>query len=125
MEVSSKRFLRKRQYQRLDINGDDTKVIRLGGKRKLTWKIRAFRKLKLGFRFVSPIKLFARLRDGYINMMLGMSGNVNDSHSLFGNKRIGRASRNGRKISKAEKIDEKLILEIYKSLKASRELTSS
>ncbi|KAL5722058.1 hypothetical protein ACHQM5_005626 [Ranunculus cassubicifolius] len=126
MEVSAKRYLRRRQYQRVDINGDDAKVVRLGGKRKRTWKIKEFRKLKLGFRFGSPIKFFIKLRDGYINMMLGLSGNVNDSHSFFGNKRIPTARRSvrNRKISKAEEMDVKLILEIYKALKASQELTS-
>ncbi|KAF5197388.1 hypothetical protein FRX31_013025 [Thalictrum thalictroides] len=125
---SIKRNWRRRQYQRLDgsVNREDTiKIARLGGKRKRFWRIRAIRKLKLGFKIVSPIKLLAKLRDSYINMMLGVAGNVGslNGDSFFGRKRLPKA-RTVEKISKAEEFETKLVYEIYKALMASRELTS-
>ncbi|PIA63671.1 hypothetical protein AQUCO_00201190v1 [Aquilegia coerulea] len=125
---SIKRNWRRRQYQRLDgsVNREDTmKIARLGGKRKRLWRIRAIRKLKLGFKTVSPINLLAKLRDSYINMMLGIAGNVGSLNcdSFFGGKRIPKA-RTVRKVSKAEEFETKLVYEIYKALMASRELTS-
>ncbi|KAL5722057.1 hypothetical protein ACHQM5_005625 [Ranunculus cassubicifolius] len=132
MEMSSatpfygtiKSYWRRRQYQRLDVNGSDTRVIRLGGKRKRTWNIKAFRKIRLGFKIVSPFKILAKVREGYINMMLSLTGNVSDNQTIFGQNRIPK-SRSVRKITKADEIQGKLIFEIYKSLKASRELASA
>ncbi|KAF9623467.1 hypothetical protein IFM89_003051 [Coptis chinensis] len=124
---SLKRYWRRRRYQRLDgaVTGKNMKVARLGGKRKSFWRVRTIPKLKWGFKIVSPIKLLRKVRDAYMNMMLGLAGNVGylNGDNFFGGKRIPKA----RTISKASKVEEfetKLIFEIYKALMASRELAS-
>lgn len=104
---SVKRYWRRRQYERLSVSRPHIQVIRLGGKRKRSWNIKVIRRLRLRFKLASPIKLLAKLRDAYINMMLGL------------------ARAKDRKVSKVEDIENKLILEICKSLKASRELSYS
>ncbi|KAF8390085.1 hypothetical protein HHK36_024606 [Tetracentron sinense] len=91
---SLKRYWRGRRYQRLDgaITGKKSmKIARLGAKSRRFWKIRAFPKLRL--KIVSPIKLLVRLRDGYINMMLGLESNVGylNNASVFGDGRILKA----------------------------------
>ncbi|KAF5197389.1 hypothetical protein FRX31_013026 [Thalictrum thalictroides] len=129
---SLKGFWRRRQYQRLEIYGTSKKnmnVARLGGKRKSFWRIRAIPKLKLKFKIVSPIKLLAKLRDAYINMMLGLAGNVGslNGDAFFGGKRIPKARKpSSSKISskQAGEFESKLIFEIYKALKASPEFAS-
>ncbi|KAF9623468.1 hypothetical protein IFM89_003052 [Coptis chinensis] len=123
---SLKRYWRRRQYQRIDgAITKNPKAIRLGGKRKRTWKIKLTPKLKWGLKIVSPIKLMAKLRDAYINMMLGLAGNVGSlsGDNFFGGKRIPRA-RKISKVSKTDVFETKLIFEIYKALKASRELAA-
>ncbi|PIA63672.1 hypothetical protein AQUCO_00201191v1 [Aquilegia coerulea] len=126
---SLKRFWRRRQYQRLDgTNKKNMNVARLGGKRKSFWRIRAIPKLKLKLKIVSPIKMLAKLRDAYINMMLGLAGNVGslNGDGFFGDKRIPKARKpSSSKVSKAAgEYESKLIFEIYKALKASPEFAS-
>ncbi|KAF8390086.1 hypothetical protein HHK36_024607 [Tetracentron sinense] len=120
---SLKRYWRRRRYQRLNgaITGKNSmKIARLGGKSRRFWKIRAFPKLRL--KIVSPIKLLARLRDGYINMMLGLESNVGylNNASVFGDRRIPKA-RQVQMVSTSEEFDPRFLFEIYKSLMASSE----
>ncbi|KAL5722062.1 hypothetical protein ACHQM5_005630 [Ranunculus cassubicifolius] len=120
---SIKRHWRRRQYQRLDVNGKHIEVIRLGGKRKRSWKLRAIRKLRFGFRIGTPIKLLGKLREAYMNMMLSLSQNVDSlsGQSIFVLKTI-KVAKDSPKMSKAEEFENKLIFEIYKALKSTHEL---
>ncbi|KAF5176335.1 hypothetical protein FRX31_034078 [Thalictrum thalictroides] len=101
-------------------------MARLGGKRKRTWRIRVMPKLKLGLKCMSPLKMLARLRDGYISMMVGLEGKVGalNGNNFFGAKRLNPKADKSSKVSKAEEFEAKLIFEIYKSLMASRQLVS-
>ncbi|KAL5726367.1 hypothetical protein ACHQM5_009415 [Ranunculus cassubicifolius] len=124
---SINRYWRRRHYERLDVKGKRIEVIRLGGKRKTSWKIKAIRKLKFGFRIriASPFKLLGKLRDAYMTMMLSLSQNVGSlsGQSLFVRKTI-KEDNDSQKFSKAEEFENKLIFEIYKALKDSRGLGS-
>ncbi|KAK9141736.1 hypothetical protein Syun_011136 [Stephania yunnanensis] len=124
-----KRYWRRRRYQRLDGTAAWTgrrnlKVVRFGGDKsggstRRFWRIRAIPKLRM--KIFNPIKVLAKVRDAYVNMMVGWVG----SDSFFGDKRIPRARQVERKSSKrVEEFEVKLIMEIYKSLKASRELAA-
>ncbi|KAK9118627.1 hypothetical protein Scep_016720 [Stephania cephalantha] len=132
-----KRYLRKREYQRLDgpheyqpstkrstkvkitrFRGYSTSTAKNGHRR--VWKIIAIPKLRY-LKIVSPIKLLKRLRDAYVNMMLGITGNAGDS--FFGNKRIPKA-RKVERVLKGDEFEMKLMVEMYKSLVASRRLAN-
>ncbi|KAK9118622.1 hypothetical protein Scep_016715 [Stephania cephalantha] len=75
------------------------KVVRFGGEKigestRRFWRIRAIPKLR--FKFFNSIKLLAKVRDAYVNMMVGWVGN----DSFFGDKRIPRAKQVERKYFK-------------------------
>jgi hypothetical protein len=85
------------------------------------WRIRAVPKLRL--KIGSPLKLWTKLKNAYMNTMLSLAGNVGhlSNNNVFGGKRIPKA----RQVPLAysfEEIENRLIVEIYKAL-ASRELT--
>ncbi|KAF8399067.1 hypothetical protein HHK36_014933 [Tetracentron sinense] len=125
---SLKRYWRRRRYQRLDGTVTSKKTVKMarfrGGNNKRFWRIRVIPKLRL--KIVSPLKLLGRLRDAYVNMMLGLAGNVRyfNSGNSFGDKRIPKA-RQVPMLSPYQDIDSRLVYEIYKSLMASRELATS
>ncbi|XP_042483041.1 uncharacterized protein LOC122079603 [Macadamia integrifolia] len=129
---SLKRYWSRRSYSRLK-DGFNVKknirVLRLGGyssRRRSSWRIRAIPKLQLKMKY--PMKMWRKLRDGYINMMLGFAGNVGgySDNSVFGGKRIPR-SRPIPQISKydSNEFDQRLALHIFNSLLASRELVAT
>ncbi|KAL5726365.1 hypothetical protein ACHQM5_009413 [Ranunculus cassubicifolius] len=105
---SINQYWRRRHYERLDVNGKRMEVIRLGGKRKTSWKIKAIRRLKFAFRIrlASPIKLLGKLRDAYMTMMLSLSRNVGSlsGESLFVRKTI-KDTKDSQRLSKAEEIE--------------------
>ncbi|KAK9116211.1 hypothetical protein Sjap_015158 [Stephania japonica] len=132
-----KRYLRRREYQRLDgpheyqpstNRSTKVRITRFRGHSMSTaksshrrvWKIKAIPKLRY-LKIVSPIKLLKRLRDAYVNMMLGITGNAGDSY--FGSKRIPKA-RKVETVLRADEFETKLMVEIYKSLVASRRLAN-
>ncbi|KAF5801023.1 hypothetical protein HanRHA438_Chr06g0252331 [Helianthus annuus] len=82
---------------------------RLGGKsQRRFWRIRITRKLKLKLRF-SPKKLLIRIRDAYVNMMMRMA----NSSLVAGTGGYGEAKFG---MKPGVKYDEKVIIELYKSL---------
>ncbi|KAJ4961773.1 hypothetical protein NE237_021683 [Protea cynaroides] len=123
---SLKKYWKRRTYRRLGDVGyssvrKNRKVLRLGGNSsRRSWKIRAIPKLQLKINF--PMKIWKKFRDGYINMMLGFAGKAggHSESSVFGGKRIPR----GRPIPQLSEFDKRLVLQIYNSLVASRELVS-
>ncbi|KAL3568341.1 hypothetical protein D5086_030992 [Populus alba] len=89
---SWKRYRRRKRYQRFDgaiTARKNIKVTRFGGSPRRVWKIRAVPKLRILKSIASPLKLMSKLKNAYINMMLGMAGNV-DGTNVFGNKRVPR-----------------------------------
>ncbi|XP_057984002.1 uncharacterized protein LOC131168501 [Malania oleifera] len=120
-----KRYWVRRRYHRLDgsvKNRKSMKVARLGdGRRRRLWKIKAIPKLRL--KIASPLKLWHKLKDSYINMMLNLAGNVGqlNNGNAFGTKRIPKA-RKVPVVYSNDEFENRLIFEIYKALTASREL---
>ncbi|KAL6324834.1 hypothetical protein AAG906_018361 [Vitis piasezkii] len=103
------RYWRRRKYQRLDVaNKRNVKMVRLGGKQRRFWRIRQIPKLHL--KIISPLKLLVKLKNAYVSMMLNLSGS-----------RVPKARQVPIAYSN-EEFDNRLVLEIYKSMIASREL---
>lgn len=144
-------FWRRRRYQRLDGSpgrrrGSPLRVARLGGgSGSPTTGIRlrpASLKLKLrplqtgavaALSWVSPVRFLVRLRDAYMNAMLGLAGKS-------GGRITGKAAAPAppansvwaRRMPKARSMKEssrdferKLIIEIYKSVAASQRVEAS
>ena len=97
------------------------KMVRFGGKQRRFWRIRQIPKLHLSM--VSPLKLLAKLKNAYMSMMLNLAGSVGamSAGNGFGGKRIPKARQVLIAYSN-EEFDQRLVLEIYKSMIASREL---
>ena len=118
------RYWRRRRYQRLDgaVNGrKKVQVTRFHGgpppSRK--WGVRATRRLRImGLSLSqSPVKLWTKVKNAYINMMLSLAGNVGElnTNNVFGGKRIPK-SRQIPVVYSGGEIEDKLIFEIYKAL---------
>ncbi|XP_073017986.1 uncharacterized protein [Primulina eburnea] len=113
---------RRRGYSRLSPTRRNLKKARFGGNPKRSWKVRIARKLRL-VRVVSPLKLWYRLKNAYMSMMMRLadSSHTANSGNLFGEKRVPKARDLKTTYSKSE-FENRLILEIYKSMVASLEL---
>ncbi|XP_059451289.1 uncharacterized protein LOC132182106 [Corylus avellana] len=121
---SLKRYWRRQRYQRLHgskTSRKNVKIVRLGDSPSRVWRLRAIPKLRL--KIVSPLRLWIKLKNAYMNTMLSLAGNVGhlSSSNVFGGRRIPKARQVSLKYS-SEEIENRLIIEIYKAL-ASRELT--
>ncbi|KZV20387.1 hypothetical protein F511_41551 [Dorcoceras hygrometricum] len=119
---SLSRQWRRRGYSRLSPTRRSLKTARFGGNLKRSWKVRVARKLRL-VRLVSPLKLWHRFKNAYMNMMLRLANgsHMANSGNLFGEKRIPKARDLDVNYSRSE-FENRLILEIYKSMVASLEL---
>ncbi|KAM0961281.1 hypothetical protein ACFX13_021003 [Malus domestica] len=123
-----KRYWRRRRYQRM--NGETRKkmrVTRLGGGAKgsnsprRSWKL----KTKLRFlKFVSPIKLLAKLHNGYVDMMIRMAGKAGGVGRIAAKKIAKPQDQISMASCGDELVDSRLVLEIYKRLAASRQLAA-
>lgn len=124
-----KRYWRRRGYQRLDGAGTrkNVKVTRFGGgQKKRYWKIKPLPKLRLLIRPLGsvPLKLFAKLKSAYMDMMLNLAGNVGylTTGSTFGSKRVPEARKVDTIAYAGYEVEERLVVEIYKALAASRKI---
>ncbi|GMP28328.1 hypothetical protein CsSME_00003924 [Camellia sinensis var. sinensis] len=121
-----KRHWKRRQYGRLDSttsNRKKIKITRFGGRRpRRIWRIKTVPKFQL--KIASPSKLWKKLKNAYINMMLSLAGRVS---SMSGED----AFRSGNRISMASRVpvacsqdefENRLVIEIFKSLMVSKEL---
>lgn len=119
---NTKRYWRRRRYQRLSGSNNikrKVKVERLGDKETRglcrSWKIRKLR--------VS--KLVAKFHDYYVDMMIGLAGNVAKSNRVgIAGKRVVAKDQQVSVVSCGEEVDSRLVLEIYKRLAASRQVAS-
>jgi hypothetical protein len=100
-----------------------TLMTRFGGSPRRVWKIKAVPKLRILKSIASPLKLMSKLKNAYINMMLGMAGNV-DGTNVFGNKRVPRGRQVKAPNYPSEAFEKRLVYEIYKNLLATRELST-
>ncbi|GMI66148.1 hypothetical protein like AT2G47485 [Hibiscus trionum] len=123
-----KRYWRRQRYQRLYAGGAiknrrNVKVTRMGGRSRRSWNIRAMPKLRWRALIASPMKLLAKLRHGYMNMMLRLagSGGYLSTEKEFGGKRIPKARKVALGYSSSE-FDQRLLHEIYKNLIPALEL---
>lgn len=131
---SLKRYWRRRKYQRLHgVGKRNVRVVRLGGGKdnRRVWKVRTVPRLRLKqwIPFLSPVKILARLRDAYMAAMLGFEGKAGSLHSgadsTFGANRDPPKRRSGKvSASSAEAFEARLLLEMCKSIVASRELAA-
>ncbi|KAL1536953.1 hypothetical protein AAHA92_29521 [Salvia divinorum] len=115
---------RRRGYSRLSPkNRGKMQVARLGGgAAKRSWRLRLAPKLRL-IRAASPLRLWTKLKNAYVNMMLRLADNSGSSNStnVFGAKRVPKA-RDARTAYSNSEFENRLIFEIYKSMVASYEL---
>ncbi|KAG0456611.1 hypothetical protein HPP92_024399 [Vanilla planifolia] len=119
-------YWRRRRYQRLDGGKKSVKVARLGGCGKALGggQRRLFRLrgvIRIRFRQLSPVRLLARLRDSYVNAMLGLAGKGSGLSAS-----VGAESLLTRRIPKARsakvepgEFDRRLLFEICRSIRAS------
>nr|QIQ54444.1 big root biomass [Sesamum alatum] len=125
--ASLRRQWRKRGYNRLSpTNRRNLKVARLGAGRNRSWRLRLAPKLRLIRLAASPFKLWYKLKNAYINMMLrfAASAGYSNTSSVFGAKRIPKARGAPMAYSRTE-FENRLVFEIYKSVVASLELSYS
>ena len=110
----------KRKIQVVKINGDGGSNI---NKFKRFWRVRKSLKFK-GFNKVilSPKKLWNKFKDGYVNMMLKMAGEVGKTNGgiEFENKKILQARNVRVKHKNQEEFEARLVIEIYKALQTSK-----
>ncbi|CAA2953387.1 Hypothetical predicted protein [Olea europaea subsp. europaea] len=90
-----------------------------GSKEKRSWRIKITRKLRL--KLSSPLKLWRKLKNAYIDMMLKLARNTGSGINLLGSKRIPKARQIPNGYSRTE-FENRLVLEIYKNMVASYEL---
>ncbi|KAI8030383.1 hypothetical protein LOK49_LG01G03483 [Camellia lanceoleosa] len=121
-----KRHWKRRQYGRLDSttsNRKKIKITRFGGRRpRRIWRIKTVPKFQL--KIASPSKLWKKLKNAYINMMLSLAGRVSSmsGEDVFcSGNRISVASRVPVACSQDE-FENRLVIEIFKSLMVSKEL---
>ncbi|XP_041007551.1 uncharacterized protein LOC121252134 [Juglans microcarpa x Juglans regia] len=126
---SLKRCWRRQQYQRLygsKTNRRNMKVMRFGDSPRRVWRIRSAIP-KLRWKIGSPFKIWAKLKNAYINMMVNLAGNVGylSTANVFGGKRIPKGRQGtAAAVYSVEEVENRLIFEIYKVLQASRELST-
>ncbi|KAJ9187830.1 hypothetical protein P3X46_003245 [Hevea brasiliensis] len=115
MYTKLRAYWRRRGYQRLNKSTRRRmNQIELGStRRRRFWRIKIKPKLKI-FQIASPKKLFIWLRDTYVRMMLGFANS-----RLIGAGGYGYGFPDGMAAFEKgplKEYDEKLIIEIYKSL---------
>ena len=131
---NGKNYWRKKGYNLLDgaaLPRRTTQVVQIkgdGGKPRRLWRLK--RAPKLGYSYLkkmvrSPKKLWLKFKEGYINMMLRLAGDMGhiNGGGLFEKKRISQARKVPLKYKNMEEFEARLVLEIYKSLSTSKGLS--
>ncbi|CAL1390678.1 unnamed protein product [Linum trigynum] len=129
------RYWRSKRYQKLQdgsIRNKNIRTVRLGGgqssspSRRLGWRIKAVPKLRLRLRVVmsAPLKLAAKLKNGYLDMMVRLAGSVGylNTNLVFGNRRVPKA-RQVKSSSTSEEFRNRIIYEMFKNISAAHELS--
>ncbi|KAL0395911.1 UNVERIFIED_CONTAM: hypothetical protein Scaly_0039500 [Sesamum calycinum] len=123
-----KRQWRRRGYTKLSPTGRrNVKIVKFGTgnttSSKRSWRLRLTPKLRL-VRLASPLRLWHRFKNAYMKMMLRFANTSGTSNSanVFGAKRIPKARDVPTAPYSGTEFENRLILEIYKSMVASLEL---
>ncbi|KAF3431937.1 hypothetical protein FNV43_RR26673 [Rhamnella rubrinervis] len=108
------------------------KVARLGDRgtrnashgRRRAWRIRRCLMTKL--RAVSPTKLLAKFHESYVEMMISLAGNVGKPNRVLAGKRVAKDKQISMVSNGTEEhlVDSKLLLDTYKRLASSGQLSS-
>ncbi|KAF9622717.1 hypothetical protein IFM89_032897 [Coptis chinensis] len=117
-----KRYWNRKNYQRLNGSGSRRQNrVELAGlgtnrRRRRFWRIKITPKLRI-LSFSSAKKVLIRLRDSYVNMMIGVANSTSLSAAAgfggaVGSGQVGYGIRR----DPLKEYDEKVIVEIYKSL---------
>ncbi|KAI0492819.1 hypothetical protein KFK09_027095 [Dendrobium nobile] len=112
----------RRRYERLERSNKKTvKVARLGGGSGFRRPIKFRRTFRIRFKMLSPVRLLARLRDAYVDAMLGLAGkgsglSTSAGAELLLTRRIPKA-RSGKLEPGA--FERRLLLEICRSIRES------
>ncbi|CAI0547608.1 unnamed protein product [Linum tenue] len=131
------RYWRRKRYQKLQDGAvgrnKNIRIARLGdnnnnnnngsGGNKLVWRIKVVPKLRLRVAAAAPLKLAAKLRNRYMDMMVRLAGSVGflNTHMVFGNRRIPKA-RQVRMSCTDEEFQNRIIYEMFKNISAAHEL---
>ncbi|KAI0530920.1 hypothetical protein KFK09_000468 [Dendrobium nobile] len=109
-----KGYWKRRAYKRMDGEGGPgarrvrSMVVLGGGRRRRIWRLRVSPRLRF-LRVLSPKRFIARIRDAYVRMMLAFAS----SGAIGG---YGGDMFAGFEAPPMKEYDERMILEIYKSL---------
>ncbi|PIN01712.1 hypothetical protein CDL12_25781 [Handroanthus impetiginosus] len=126
MEIIPLSGRRRRSYNKLSpTKKRNVKVVKFGAgttSRPRSWRLRLAPKLRL-VRLVTPLKLWYKFKNAYMKMMLRIANNSGTSNgvNVFGTKRIPKARDVPTAYPRSD-FENRLILEIYKSMVASLEL---
>ncbi|CAI9096124.1 OLC1v1032203C1 [Oldenlandia corymbosa var. corymbosa] len=130
-----KRYLRRRRYQRLDDSvrmKRKLKIVRLGSRKNSSSnnnnnRNKSMTPKRRGFsRFITPLKLAARLHEAYIDAMV----------RLASSKRIDHVNNEAKRVAKSrpipmlsaptnEMVDSRVVVEMYKRVVSTRAQNSS
>ncbi|CAN0913677.1 hypothetical protein LINGRAHAP2_LOCUS28081 [Linum grandiflorum] len=128
--TSWNRYWRRNRYQRLNdapLRKRNIRVARLGGGggggERLGWRIKVVAKVRLRVVVTAPLKMVARLKNSYVDMMVKLAGSVGslNTNRVFGNKRIPKA-RQLRMSCSDEEFRNRIIYEMFKNVSAAHEL---
>ncbi|XP_021299377.1 uncharacterized protein LOC110428039 [Herrania umbratica] len=120
-----KRGWRRRKYQRLHgatRSKRKLRIPRLGNiATRRVWELKTIPKPSL--KMVSPIKILTKVHGAYVDMMMRLVNTMGKANNggLFRGKKVAK-DRHVSIVSGGDEVDSKLVLEIYKTLAASREL---
>ncbi|CAO2817219.1 unnamed protein product [Amaranthus hypochondriacus] len=128
---NGKNYWRKKGYNLLDgvENKRKIQVVKINGnggsnnKFKRFWRVRKSLKLKgLKNVIISPKKLWNKFKNGYVNMMLKMAGEVGKINGgiEFEKKKISQARNVRVKFKNQQEFEARLVIEIYKALQTSK-----
>ena len=131
MEAFRRYYWRSRKYRKLkrSASGNKTgRVVRIGAargsNRRFTLRLRSLFKIRI--RVFSPSRILTRIRDAYVDAMLGLAGKGSGLSGSGGPELLL-----DRRIPKARPVrhepgdfERRLILEIYKSVMTSGELAA-
>ncbi|CAL1405372.1 unnamed protein product [Linum trigynum] len=134
---SGDRYWRRKRYQKLrqdygSIRNKNIRIARLGGdksssasssSRKLAWRIKVVPKLRLRIVMAAPLKLAAKLKNGYLDMMVRLAGSVGylNTNLVFGNRRVPKA-RHVKSTCTNEEFRNRIIYEMFKNISSAHEL---
>lgn len=127
---SLRRSQKRRGYTRVDSTArtddhdkEEKKKNNIRVPKRKAWRIKISPKIgfKMG-KLSSTLKIWKKLKNGYVNMMLNLA---NDGNNVFGQKRIPKARQLPPAPYSPSDFENRLVVEIYKSLAGSRVLQAS